>query len=178
MNNTEDDLVSFYLGQSTDDSGRTIYEIHSWNYEQLERVHDYIQWLFPSNRRSQFNWSAPILDNQQITTFRNSDELKSTLLKSFKLMLSFYGFQCVDTDENIRISKSSEFAKRKIVWLNYGNHNYLRITRILKSLLILGLERYAQEFFYCLQELYYEEEKLIGEKTFNFWQQVVRQYTK
>lgn len=40
-------IVDFYSGKATDTSGRTLREIHAWNYHDLENVHDYIQWLFP-----------------------------------------------------------------------------------------------------------------------------------
>ena len=59
-------LVRFYLGTEPDSSGRFIGDIRKWNHERLERTHDYIQWLFPTRNRSQFNSSAPTLDEEQI----------------------------------------------------------------------------------------------------------------
>ena len=47
-------LVNFYLGDAPDNQGRMIDEILSWKDEQLEDVHDYIQWLFPLKERSAF----------------------------------------------------------------------------------------------------------------------------
>lgn len=173
LNNSPGTLVSFYLGQSTDSVGRSIYEIHSWNYEKLESVHNYIQWLFPLTERSRFNPDAPVLDAQQIAAFRVSDELKARLVESFRLMLSFYGLKCDDESGVVKIGKTEEFAQRKQSWLTHRNHNYLRITRILTSLRLLGLEKYAHAFLGFLEQLYDEEGKRIGNTTFGYWKRAV-----
>jgi hypothetical protein len=39
-------------------------------------------------------------------------------------------------------------------WITLGNHNHLRITRILKSLLTLGLQEEAVAFYDCLEDIY------------------------
>lgn len=166
-------LVSFYLGLSTDNRGRRIDEIHAWDYDTLEDVHNYIQWLFPLAARSSVNPDAPILDAEQIAAFRSSDELKARLLESFKVMLGFYGFRCEDTGGAIEIKKSVEYPQRNRNWLSQGNHNYLRITRILTSLRILGLRQYSQAFLEFLERLYEEEGQRIGSTTLGYWRRSV-----
>jgi len=42
------------------------------------------------------------------------------------------------------------FAERAKNWVTPGNHNHLRITRVLKSLRLLGLEPETAGFFECL----------------------------
>jgi hypothetical protein len=41
--------------------GRYLREIQEWPDDQLESVHDYIQWLFPLPEPSGFNVAAPAL---------------------------------------------------------------------------------------------------------------------
>jgi hypothetical protein len=65
----------------------------------------------------------------------------------------------------VEITKSAEYSERKQNQLNAGNHNYLRITRILTSLNLLGLGAYAQAFFKCLAQSYQEERSQIGPET-------------
>jgi hypothetical protein len=166
-------LVSFYRGECSDSSGHTIDKIHSWNYDKLEYTHDYIQWLFPLRVRSQFSADAPILDAPQIQAFRTDDKLKEKLAKSFKVMLSFYGLRCEEEKGVIVISKSKDYAERAQNWLSGYNHNYLRITRILTSLRLLGLEDHARAFFICLQQIFREEHDKIGDVTFGYWQRAV-----
>jgi hypothetical protein len=166
-------LVSFYRGERADSAGRTLDEIRAWNYDRLESTHDYIQWLFPMRERSQFNSDAPILDTAQIQAFRGDPALKEQLAKSFKVMLSLYGLQCEKEQGVIVVSKSKDFAPRAQNWLSPYNHNYLRITRILTSLRLLGLENYARAFFACLRQIFREEQDKIGGVTFGYWKRAV-----
>jgi hypothetical protein len=45
----------------------------------------------------------------------------------------------------------------------------LRITRILKCLMTLGLRQPALAFYACLEQIYRERGYLIGGETFNYW---------
>lgn len=167
-------LVSFYLGKHPDDKGRYINEILSWNYDQLEYTHNYIQWLFPLKERSSANPRAPVLDEAQINEFRSNVALRTQMIKSLKIMLSFYGLQIQADESAIKLSRSPEYSERKLVWLSYRNHNYLRITRILTSLCLLGLEEHALAFFNVLDQIYKEEKSKIGGTTYTYWRQAVR----
>jgi hypothetical protein len=64
-------------------------------------------------------------------------------------MLTFYGLH----RKGGRIEADpSRFALRSRVWLRPGNHNHLRLTRIMQSLAALGLERDARALQRCLLE--------------------------
>jgi hypothetical protein len=166
----EEVLVAFYLNQRPDSEGRMIEQIWSWDYESLEYTHDYIQWLFPLKQRSRFNPDAPLLNEAAIQAFRTNEPLRSHLRQSFEVMLGFYGLQCNERGNGqIEVTKSDKYRERKTVWLKRGNHNYLRITRILTSLNLLGLEDYAQAFFNGLDQIYSEQSDRIGSETYAFW---------
>lgn len=106
--------------------------------------------------------------------FLSDKELQKRLFRSFKLMLDFYGLQCVTSKElGVQISKADNFNSRKPFWLHPMNHNHLRITRILRSLTLLGLSAYSKAFLICLQELYQEDPKAIDPKTMVFWEKAV-----
>jgi len=174
LNELPASILTFYQGQSPDSSGRMIETIWSWDYQKLEYTHDYIQWLFPLKEKSRFNWNAPVLNEEVIQAFRKNEQFRIRLSKSFKLMLKFYGLQCNEVgNTDIEITKSDEYQERKQNWINAGNHNYLRITRILTSLRLLGLENYAQAFFKCLNHIYSEESQNIGSKTYAYWKSAV-----
>jgi hypothetical protein len=172
MNNNSDSdpIVAFYLGESTDRSGRRIEDIWTWDNRKLEQFHDYIQWLFPLCEMSQFNPGSPTLTVETIDAFRKNDELRNRLSTSLEVMLKFYGLKSVaSADDIIKISRASDFNARSLEWLNQGNHNYLRITRILKSLQILGLSYLARALFACLDEIYHAHSSEIGSMTFSYW---------
>jgi Opioid growth factor receptor (OGFr) conserved region len=139
---------------------------HIWAYDhdRLEEVHNYIQVLFPSQQPSQFA-IAPLLDPTTIRGFQESEDLRNRLLKSFDLMLDFYGLHRTDG----RVRKADDFERRAVTWLTPFNHNFLRITRILICLKALGLGNWSQAFFRCLKELYAENADVIGEETFGYW---------
>jgi hypothetical protein len=171
QNEPSEDILAFYQGQSPDSEGRMIETIWSWDYKRLEDTHDYIQWLFPLKQKSGFNRKAPVLNDEIIQAFKTSDQLKQNLRNSLQVMLRFYGLQCSEINNtNIEIIRSDEYQDRKLNWLNPRNHNYLRITRILTSLRILGLENYAQAFFNRLSQIYLEEGQAIGNETYAYWE--------
>jgi Opioid growth factor receptor (OGFr) conserved region len=171
--NSRGQLVGFYSGLGSDDRGRFLTEIQNWSDVQLERTHDYMQWLFPLVERSAFNSRAPILDAKTIDEFRRRPELRANFGISFMRMLSFYGFELV-RDDVLRVLPSRSFAEQAENWLRPSNHNHVRITRILKSLRLLGLGDEAAAFLRCLTALYGKEltraEPRISEQTFYHWQ--------
>jgi hypothetical protein len=163
-------LVPFYLGEQKDSEGRTIQEMWSWNFEELECAHDYIQWLFPLSERSAFNPDAPIVDEEVIQVFQSNPQLRQNLLRSLTVMLHFYGLQRHESnDGKIVVSQSEDYPNRKREWVCIFDHNYLRIIRILKCLMTFGLENEAQVFYECLRKIYSEDSNQIGSETFQYW---------
>ena len=169
MNTMNQPIVDFYSGKATDTSGRTLREIHRWDYNELETVHDYIQWLFPLPEPSQYNLNAPVLDAEQIAKFHADAELRAQLLASLDKMLGFYGFE----RNNLSIIRSNSWEERSRNWLRLGNHNHLRLTRILKSLLILGLKDYAYALFEALNAVFPEKSSAISATTMGYWKRAL-----
>jgi hypothetical protein len=75
-----------------------------------------------------------------------------------------------------RIVEGPSFPQRSS-WLRAGDHNHLRITRILRSLHVLGEQQAASTLFAALAEIYRSEcngtRDLISERTFNFWKSAI-----
>jgi len=163
--------VDYYLGTSPDAEGRRIEEIWDWDDRRLEHVHNYIQWLFPLRTRSAFNARAPVLNEAEIKRFRESDQLRRRLSRSLDTMLRFYGLQLRRTPEGDPVvEKHPAFASRRVAWLNRGNHNHLRLTRILTSTATLGLQREALAFQRCLVDLAREHPEAVTRDTLRFWE--------
>jgi opioid growth factor receptor-like protein len=83
--------------------------------------------------------AAPVLNRESIEEFRARPDLQEKLLFSFTRMMNFYGLE-VRSGERVTITRAPNFAAKATVWLSPGNHNHLRITRILRCLTVLGLE--------------------------------------
>ncbi|XP_019737813.1 opioid growth factor receptor-like protein 1 isoform X1 [Hippocampus comes] len=108
------------------------------DYDKLEHNHTYIQWLFPL-REQGLNFYAHELTQDEIKEFQSTREAKRRFLAAYSLMLDFYGIKLLDKSGNV--ARSSKWQER-FHHLNESQHNYLRITRILKSLGELGYEAF------------------------------------
>lgn len=139
-------------------------------FQDLEDEHNYIQWLFPTRTKSQFNPDAKVLTDQEIQRFKKDPVLKKRLLRSLDLMLDFYGLKRTES----RIRKTSQFEIRSKNWLTPRNHNFLRITRILESLSLLGLNSEAKKFYSFLRnEIEPEYSEILG-NSMKFWKDAAK----
>jgi hypothetical protein len=170
MDPDADRLTRFFAG-GEDNAGRTLDEILGWDDARLEMVHDYIQWLFPLPERSGANPFAPVLDKETIAVIRGSEEMQGRLRAAFERMIAFYGFVV----EGDTLTEGPRFRKASRNWLHEGNHNHLRLTRMLRSLRVLGLEREATLLWEALRTVYERERsagrRTISTQTFAFWRQ-------
>lgn len=163
-----DRLIRFFEG-GVDDDGRRLEEILRWDDMRLEMVHDYIQWLFPLPEASGANPRAPVLDEAAIATIRGDAAMQRRLRAAFERMLTFYGFVLEDG----AVAEGPRFAKDSGNWLHAGNHNHLRLSRMLRSLRVLGMEDEAAALWEALRALYEREtavgRRVITTETFGFW---------
>ena len=168
-------LIDFYSGIGTDHRGRTLDEILAWSDDRLEQSHDFIQWLFPLTEPSRFNPDAPLLSDSDVGEFELRPELRANMLRAMRRMMNFYEFSIDvlpgDEDAPVAILPRPDKSRH---WLTPGDHNYLRITRILTSLGLVGLKPWAEAFFEGLAQLYRDQPSVIGPETFGFWQRAVR----
>lgn len=171
---TQSPLIAFYRGDGRDHCGRLLSHIHQYSFDSLERHHDFIQWLFPLPEPSGANPSAPLLTAEDIAAFHADHSLRETLLESFQLMLQFYGLDIEARGDSVVVARGDHFDERSRVWLTGGNHNFLRISRILRSLSLLGLGDYAQAFLKCLEDIYTDEARTIGTTTMGYWRRATR----
>ncbi|KFO36105.1 Opioid growth factor receptor-like protein 1 [Fukomys damarensis] len=114
--------------------------LNKWrgDYEKLEHNHTYIQWLFPL-REQGLNFYAKELTTYEIEEFKKTKEAIRRFLLAYKMMLEFFGIKLIDKTGNV--ARAVNWQER-FQHLNESQHNYLRITRILKSLGELGYESF------------------------------------
>jgi len=171
----EDQIVAFFRG-GPDTSGRTLDEILAWDDVMLEDAHDYIQWVFPTTRRSDFNPTAPVLAPGAIAEFKRDGLFRERLVQALRRMLRFYGFELAESGGHPVVTHGANWPVRRIEWLSPGDHNLLRITRILDSLSTLGLNEHARALLSALLELEKGADgRAIGARTFQFWRDAVKE---
>ena len=99
------------------------------------------------------NPEAPLIDLDTYHEFRKDPELRERLLMAFKYMAAFYGFDVSGGEKDCTLTPKDNFEKiASRSWLTNFDHNHLRITRIIRSLRVLGLENVGTTFFEALEE--------------------------
>lgn len=167
-------LASFYTGNGKDIEGRTFEEILGWGDDQLESVHNYIQWLFPIFRPSTGSSNVLQLTQPILRELKSSNTAKEKLQKAFGRMMTFYGLQY--NSEEKEVSQIS-WEKVKSKWTEDGfSHNHLRITRILTCLMHMGFSDQARAFLEQLSQIYRKKSKELNiskETLEDYWEKAV-----
>lgn len=163
-------LVLFYDPQvnAPDARGRTLSSILAWPDSELESSHNFIQQLFPLPESSAYDPFAPIIDRATYNAFRTRADLRARLMQSLDRMLAFYGFKYNESPTEIFVSRVPTFDVVSRHWVRKVDHNHLRLTRILRSLRILGLEIEAEALWRALDEVY-AHHRVISRKSWTFW---------
>lgn len=170
-----DPIVAFYSG-GMDHRGRTLAQILSWPDDRLEAVHDYVQWVFPTVSPSGVNPFAPRITDATRAAFAARPELRQALLGAFDRMLAFYGLLRTTDAAGVQVGLDPrDFEARAGNWLQPGNHNHLRLTRIMDSLAALGLPHEAHALQQCLLTRIHPGPgaRRILPETIHYWRQVV-----
>ncbi|ETS78409.1 hypothetical protein PFICI_10471 [Pestalotiopsis fici W106-1] len=168
-------LVDFYHLKSADHRGRDLEHILKWSDRELESCHDYVQTLFPLPEGSLFA-HAPIIDEETYLYWREHEDLKRNLRRAFDRMLVFYGLEWEQGD-NGPTGKiiEKEGAKGNLSnWVVPMDHNHLRITRIIRSLRILGLDDEAKAYHDALDAICNKYGK-VGSTSRTFWKRALTQ---
>ena len=153
----KENIYNFYVNEEKDLYGRTFNDILNKNKFWLEFSHNYIQRLFPLNENSKYDKTAPILTIELIQNMKNNNIVRENMLKALDVMLRLYSIQ--DYPNNIKWH----------YWITPYNHNYKRLTRIIKSLKLIDLEEYALSLYDYLTLIYNKFPLLIGKETFEYW---------
>jgi hypothetical protein len=175
--------IRFFLGEGTDDIGRGLQELRDRPPEYKRQSHNYIQEMFPTSTPSTQCVRAPVLKPEMTRAFLEEDprgkKLRAALRDNFLTMLEFYGFQ-EEADGSV-VTQPGEFIKIAAEWLKPNSHDLWRISRILESLVTLGLRKEAINFYYALYNLRFHpvtsvpcEHYTIPQTTLDNWSEKIK----
>lgn len=156
-------LVSFLQGTGADNHHRSLKDMWFFDDYELENSHNYIQWMFPLDTISLYNPFAPFINKEKINEYQ-TELIQKNMKVSLDVMLCFYGFSWEDD----RIVFLNCYKDKIMEWVYPNSHNYLRITRILKSLRLIGLQEYSSNFLEALESVYKLYPNEIG-KSIDYW---------
>ena len=116
---------NFYLNDEKGPHGLTFADCMDYKARDLEKRHDFFQWVFPTDVESSYNKAAPTYDE----TIRE--------------------FLC-DKQSIINLYQFWDYLQELPEWPNPTDHNNLRLSRILRSLWLQGLK---EEAYWLYNEL-------------------------
>jgi len=169
-----DQLLAFMRGSGTDAEDRTLDQILAFDDQLWNCCHNHMQWVFPTEEPSKFNEDAPLLDEQAQLVFKTDCAIQHNLRRTLHRWLIFLGLDAADGDivagQPIRVRKAPNFDKRILsCWRGPSNHNWRRISRVLRCLDLTGLQQEKQAFFDCLLEIVAEHPGMIDDDTVRLW---------
>lgn len=157
---TSDQVIQLFICNGKDPEGRAIDDMIKFNDEQTEACHNHIQYMFPLHEKSLHAIVSPVISNTTRLILESSPLARKNMKKCLARFRQFLGIDPKD-------------EKKQVWWCNHGNHNLLRITRVIRSLRLFGMEMDAHAF--------YTEVLAIAskcgfneEKTLWFWERAMR----
>ena len=126
-------IVDFLEGVEPNINKLYIQDIWDLSDEEIESTHDFIQWLFPTDKPSRYNLAAPVLSEKDMLSIQNSEKAQKNLKYSANWFLNF--------------------LDRHSYWVDKHDHNQLRIKRIKKCLRLLIDKNLSSNFSQQIERL-------------------------
>lgn len=165
---TDRPITRFYLGQAVHSTGHTINEILSMSDSDLDRAHNVIQWLFPSDKPSVYWINSPFLSKGEVELFKTNPIIRRNYILAFNRYISLFGMTY--HADKILISPNYHNDRR---WLYPKSHAFMRITVILESMNLLGFSKEAHLLKSALMDINDQHETmLIDKETLHIWAQI------
>lgn len=158
-------VIDFYCDGGVDSNGRTLDDMVEMSDRELEFHHDIIQWMFPLHEASNFNPNCPLVDEKSAAALRADSNAQARMREVLNRFASFLGF---NWDEKGQFESDRNLKANRTNWQTPSNHNLLRITRVIRSLRLFGLETEAQNFFAVVYESA-RQSGCLSEQTAAFW---------
>lgn len=128
--------------------------INSWSDLQLEKTHDFIQWLFP-DKTGGVNKNAPLLSETDIDVFKKDSQIRQKVIRATIRMMIFFGYILDNQLQLKQIKPLLRTEKGVKIGLN-SSHNYSRLTRMMIFLNKIDMELLSSLIFlmvcYAMQE--------------------------
>ena len=116
------------------------------------------------------NFQSQPLSKFESENFKKSDEIKLRVIKSYEMILDFFGLKLVNKKTG-EIERNLETYEERYSFLSRSSHNYLRISRILKFFAILEFEEFQLNFLkFMVKEIFENQELLpLMDSLISYW---------
>lgn len=109
-----------------------------------------LQWMFPLHEPSLYSIDAETLTETDIQTLSTSPDAQAHMMAASRRFRAFLG-----------VGDPAEPRKWR-TWARFGNHNLLRVTRVLRSLRLFGLHDEARSLYGAMMQVRQLGEGLVG----------------
>jgi len=123
----------------------SVHDQYFANYDFLDENNNYMEWLFPIYGSAGINPHTKPLSMQEADLMKKNIQISIRLVKSYKLMLNFFGMKLAN-DLTGEVIREQDVWQARYCHINTRTNNNIKITRMLKSLGQLGFERYQKMF--------------------------------
>lgn len=179
-------IIKFYRNQYSVNN-RDVYlfeEILKRTDNQLEIEHDFIQWLFPDETGG-VNSNAPHMTPELYEIFKTDKKIRYNVIRATIRMMNFYGYSFNFRNQTIHQIKELYRKENDHIVGLYSSHNYKRLTRMMRFLVLVDLPILSAMVFLCLCDAMKQDEKLLKQinnsGALNYWintQTYLSEYTK
>lgn len=144
--------ISTFKNPQGDYRGKTpcrLADILAWKSDDedeiMEKCHHYIQWVFPNLEPSNVH-KIPPLSESEARLIRSDSTARANALKVYRWFLEFMGATMPD-EKTGALYQGPNFSTQIKYFQGHHNHNFLRITRILKWLNLMGYAQYMKPLY-------------------------------
>ena len=165
-------LLEFFRNEKPNTHGKMFLDILDYDDVQFEKKHNFIQWMFPIDTKSNWNWSSPILTATDIDALNSDTFALEHVHLGIRRFMKFLGYDLVGHD----ILKAENYNERVQAWATKNNHNYKRISRFLRFAKMMGgeIEIIARNFTATqLTDLWEQHQDSIGIDTVSYWSEAI-----
>lgn len=162
-------LLRFFRNEQDEHIPHRLEDVARFTDLDMERYHDFIQWIYPTIKPSENHPNAPVIDEHFAEQLCADKCAMKNYCKTCRRYLNYLNFEC-DGNSNISmLSKNSD----SFIYLPY--HNVLRITRMLDSLNLTGHKQCSKAAYEMLftvmkanpRQMYYDSRSA----SIDYWRQ-------
>ena len=156
MSDQSNYILAFLEHRGLDYQHRTLKLVWAFSDEEIESTHDFMQWVFPTMEASKNVFDGPKMTPDELELVRQSNAATSSILQSSEWFMGF--------------------LERSDTWKRCYDHNHLRVTRMLESLVLVGKGQKAKELFTMLtNDDLCTRKGWLEDTTLNYWKQALTQ---
>lgn len=160
-------ILDFYNKKSKDiSSWLDIDQILNLNDLEFGQLSSANHLLFPLRKTSR-RFGGPGITDQEIHQFKTNLSLRKKYFNVVLRTLKYFGFN-IDSSGNINMFDN--FSEVKSRWVKKYSVEYSRISRILQSMMLLGFDKIAYNFYNILLEVDSVFPGEIDNRTKKYWE--------